>query len=113
MKWFSSRMRLVCLIEGIGATRYTDSVCIFKANNFEQAKTRALALGKKQEEDYKNKDGELVRWRLKALLSIDFIECDNLDGVEVYSEPVDLADGEAYGFDQRFSPEYSEPTQTI
>jgi hypothetical protein len=32
MNWYSSKVRVVCLVQGHGAVRYMDSVHLFKAN---------------------------------------------------------------------------------
>ena len=111
--WFSTRVRLVVLIEGAHAMRYSDSVFVFRAADFDDAFRRALALGRKQEQEYVGGEGKRVRRRLKEVVSLDIISADDLDGAEVYSEPVDLATGEASDFDQVFTPESSKPTQTI
>jgi len=113
MTWFSARDRLVCLIEPEGATRYMDSVYVFLERDFKRAKQRAIRLGKSQEEEYMNKYGERVRWRLKEVISLDIILSESLDGAEVYSEPIDLEPSERIPFDQTFDPDDSDPTQTI
>ena len=112
MRWYSSKVRLVVLMEKQGATRYSDSVFLFRAEDFDQAFQRALELGRAQEEEYVGGEGEKVRWRLKEVVSLDVLG-DELDGAEVYSEPVSLAPGEAYAFDVAFEPEKSQPTQTV
>jgi hypothetical protein len=112
MRWFSSRARLVVLLEKEGASRYADSVFLFRAADFGDAFQRALALGRAQEQEYLNGEGEKVRWRLKEIVSLDVIR-GALDGAEVYSEPVALEPGEGYPFDVRFEPEKSQPTQTV
>ena len=111
--WFSARVRLVLLIEGAGARGYADSVFVFRAADFDDAFQRALALGRKQEQEYVGGEGKRVRRRLKEVISLDILRADDLDGAEVYSEPVDLAAGEASNFDQVFTPEASKPTQTV
>ena len=111
--WFSAKVRLVCLVESGGATRYMDSVFVFKADDWGPAFQRALSLGHSTEETYKNMEGEQVVWRLVKVVSLDWIEVSDLDGAEVYSEPVPLDPGENIPFDTVFKPEESEPTQTI
>jgi hypothetical protein len=112
MNWYSSKVRVVCLVQGHGAVRYMDSVHLFKANDFPDAHAVAVRLGRKHETEYANGDGELVRWRLQCLISLDCIQ-GKLDGAEVYSEPVPLEPGDAFAFDAAFRPEDSEPTQTV
>mgnify|MGYP001251377821 CR=1 FL=1 len=111
--WFSANLRLICLIQGQGATRYQDSVYLFRATDFEAAFTRALALGAAGERAYRNGDDEEVRWRFKEVISLDCVPHEDLDGAEVYSGPVDLEEGVEIPFEATFNPEASEPTHAI
>jgi hypothetical protein len=111
--WFSTKVRLVCLIEPIGANRYMDSVYLFQSTDFDAAFKRALELGKSQEKSYLNADDLQVVWKLKEVMSLDSIAAESLDGIEVYSEPVDLGQEELIPFHSEFHPERSQPTQTI
>jgi hypothetical protein len=54
-----------------------------------------------------------VVWKLAEIISLDMIASKSLDGVEMYSEPVDLSPGETFSVDVELHPERSEPTQTI
>jgi hypothetical protein len=111
--WFSAKVRLVCLIEPTGALRYMDSIYVFRSADFQTAFKRALDLGKSQERSYLNADQKRVMWKLAEIVSLDMIAAESLDGVEVYSEPVELAPGEAFPLDVALHPERSQPTQTI
>jgi hypothetical protein len=113
MNWFSTKVRLICLVEKTGGIRYMDSVHVFRATDFESARYAALRLGRAHEEEFRNSDGELVRWRLKELVSLDFLGADVVDGAEVYSEPVPLEAGLVIAFETDFEPERSNPTQTV
>ncbi|WP_437305469.1 DUF4288 domain-containing protein [Sorangium sp. So ce388] len=113
MSWFSARVRIACLIESAGLVRYMDSVHVLKASDFSDAMRRALELGKTHEQEYLNFEGKRVRWLLASVISLDLIGDELMDGVEVYSEPVDIRAGESVDFDHKFSPEESEPTQTV
>ncbi len=113
MKWFSANLRVACLIEGIGLTRYTHSVHVFQAEDFAEAMRRALDIGTGHEEEYANADGRRVRWRLAAVISLDLVGDDLTDGAEVYSEPVEVGSDVKIDFDYEFHPEQSKPTQTI
>ena len=110
--WFTSRVRLAVLIEGEGAVRFADSVYVFTASDFDAALRRAVDLGRAAETTYTNADGEFVRWRLSEVLTLDQLGRGDLDGAEVYSEPVDLPQGLSIEFDHRFAPEHSQPGQT-
>lgn len=111
--WFSAKVRMVCLIEPTGADIYMDSVYVFRSVDFEKAFRRALELGKQQEQSYLNGDGNKVVWKLKEIISLDIINSESLDGIEVYSEPVQLPPDEQFPYDSEFFPEESQPTQTI
>jgi hypothetical protein len=114
MNWYSACIRLVWIIESDGGVAYQDSVCLFLASDWDSAKDKALRKGRSLERTYENVDGKMVRFALVRLVTLDLIE-QIVDGVEVYSQPVDLnlADARPMTFDQTFTPESFEPTQSI
>ena len=110
--WFSSKVRLICFIEGLGATEYLDSVFLFLDQDFETAFQKALELGKSLENSYHNGDQKKVSWKLKEIISLDMINKESLDGVEVYSEPIEINLDENI-VEMTLHPENSMPTQTL
>lgn len=112
-KWFSAKLRFACLVEHHGLYSYQDSVYVFRAKWFDDAFDKALYLGRKQEREYRNADGETVVWRLKEILSLDLIQGESLEGAEVYSEPITPPEVDGIPFDAELHPELSEPTQTV
>ncbi len=113
MIWFSTKVRLVCLIEPDGSDGGMDSVHLFRAEDYDDARAKALQIGHSHEQEYKNHQGMLVRWRFQEIVSLDAIKAENLDGAEVYSEPIEFEEGEGIPFDTVFHPEDSEPTTTL
>ncbi|GEL95435.1 DUF4288 domain-containing protein [Cellulomonas composti] len=110
--WFSAMLRMVVLVEGVGASRRVRSLVLFRAADWAEARERALQLGLGAERSYPGGTGEQVRWRLEAVETIDLLGAEIVDGREVYAEPVDLDFGEAVAFDAEFRPEESEPGQS-
>jgi hypothetical protein len=113
MNWFSTKIRVALLIEDAGLVSYMDSVHVFQAKDFDEAKQRALELGRGHEEEYLNSDQQRVRWRFKEIVSLDLLGSELSNGCEVYSEPVKLGSDEHLPFDVNFDPQFSRPTQTI
>jgi hypothetical protein len=89
------------------------SVHVFKASDGDRAFERALALGRAHEQEYTNGDGQRVRWRFVEVGTLDLVQVPELDGAEVYSECVEMAEGEDMEFDAVFHPELSAPGQTL
>jgi hypothetical protein len=113
-QWFSTKIRLACLISAKGLHSYMDSIYVFRSSDFEHAFRKALEIGKSQESHYLNADQQLVEWKLKEILSLDLISSESLEaGAEVYSEPVEPLPSEQILLDYEFDPESSKPTQTI
>lgn len=112
-QWFSTKIRLLCLLESGGGTGYRDSVFLIQATDFEDAFGRALEIGRGLERTYLNGDGITVRWAFTSVISLDALGRALTDGDEIYSEPLDLAIDSAIDFDTQFSPEQSKPTQTV
>ena len=111
MSWYSATLRLGCLIEPNGLTRYMDSVHVFQASDYDAALQRALQIGRTHEESYVNGDGAQVKWRLASVVTLDLLGDFIQDGAEVCSGPVDTT--ETVPFDHVFIPEESNPTQSI
>ena len=87
MDFYSARLLFIILIAaGPGRRRnhYDDSVIVFRAKDYDHAFERALELGRKRESDYKNDDGQRVRWLLVKIWNLDRIG-PKVDGKEVAS----------------------------
>jgi uncharacterized protein DUF4288 len=112
MQWFSTKIRLACIVEPKGLQRFMDSIYVFQSTDFDAAFRKAMDIGRSQERNYLNDADELVQWRLKEIISLDLIRPQSLDGAEVYSEPVEPAASD-FLIDNAFHPEDSNPTQTL
>jgi Domain of unknown function (DUF4288) len=112
LSWYAAKLRFVVLLEKTGSEDANDSIVLLRSASFDAAFTRALEIGHAAEQEYIGGTGERVRWRLKEVVTLDALQAEELDGVEVYSEFTSLDYGERYGFDHVFQPEASEPGQT-
>jgi Domain of unknown function (DUF4288) len=110
--WFSAMLRFVILIQDEGASRLSRSVIVFRAEDWPDAKKRALELGYKMERSYQGGTGLEVRWRLAAVETLDLLGDTVTDGREVYSEPAELRLEHSIDFDTKLDPENSEPGQS-
>jgi hypothetical protein len=73
MPWFSTKLRLIILVEPIGGDTYMDSIHLFFVKDelgwdggWATAFDRALELGLAHETEYLNEDKQRVRWRVPA-----------------------------------------------
>jgi Domain of unknown function (DUF4288) len=112
-KWFSTKLRFAIMIESAGADTLNDCVFMLKAVDFDVAFDRAISIGYASEKEYRNSQGQLVQWKFKEIISLDIIQSEDLDGREVYSEPIHLANENMIPFETEFSPKTSKPLQTI
>ena len=112
MQWFSTRIRLACIVKPKGLQRFMDSIYVFRSTDFDNAFRKAIDIGRSQEKTYLNDAQELVEWRLKEIISLDLIRTESIDGAEVYSEPVEPTASDL-AFNNAFHPEDSNPTQTL
>src|SRR5437667_10519811 len=104
MQWFSSKIRLACIIESKRLQRFMDSIYVFQSTDFDGAFRKALDIGRSQERSYSNDADELVVWSLKEIVSLDLIKLQSLDGAEVYSEPVEPAPSDSVPASDAFHP---------
>ncbi len=110
--WFSSKLRLGVIIEGLGLVHYSDSLYLFKASDFEAAFKKALEIGRRNEQSYGNGDSQRVVWKLAEVVSLDIMRAESLEAAEIYSESVSGSDA-TLGIDHTFHPEQSSPNQTV
>lgn len=112
-RWFSTKVRVYCLVEGAGVFDCWEPVHVFRAGDLDIARERAIELGRSHDQDYLNEAGQRVRWRCSDILSLDDLGVESdLDGREVYYDVADWAPRIGVGFDTEFHPELSEPNQT-
>lgn len=105
---------MIALVETKGGNHYMDNVYLFKCDyDWDKAFQKALEIGRRQEEEYINMDGQIVKWKLKEIISLDVIQKLSPAGTEIYSEPVWFKDDESIDFNAKFNPEESEPKQTV
>ena len=110
--WFSAMLRFVVLVEDEGGLRRSRSVIVFQAEDWPDARARALELGEGMERKYTGGNGEEIHCRLEAVETLDLLGDGITDGREIYSEPMPIPDGEAIAFDAEFRPSGTEPGQS-
>jgi hypothetical protein len=111
--WYSAKLRFVVMVEPVGGDTLNDCIYLFKAVDFPAAFERAVTIGESAQNEYRNADGQRVLWRFKEVISLDIIRTNDLDGAEIYSEPIHLKNEEIIPFETQFSPHNSNPIQTI
>lgn len=107
--WFSAMVRLVSSIENVGHSTLIRSVFLFRADEWEPARERAIELGRNAETSYVHADGRAVTVRMMYVETLDLLGDEIADGREVYSEPVPVGDQH---LGTVFHPESSRPTQS-
>jgi len=88
--WFSALIVVVCVVEQRGLVSEWRNLVLLKASDRESAKARAIDVAARYRDEYRNGDGELVRWIPKAIETLDMFEADLSDGQEVYFEPREI-----------------------
>jgi hypothetical protein len=106
--WYSAALRLCVIIGGIELVDQVRSVVVFRADDFDDALTRSLEVGRRLECTFTNGDGKEVRWALASVETLDELGDVITDGREIYSEPLGAGDGIV----PALSPERSTPTQS-
>jgi hypothetical protein len=109
--WFSTMVRLLTTVDGVGPTTYTRSVFVFKAGDWDEARRQAIELGRRAEASYDNADGQHVSRQLLYVETLDMLGDEIQDGREVYSEPVEVT-GDLETALPTIRPEQSRPTQS-
>jgi hypothetical protein len=110
-KWFSTKLRFAVMVESVGGNTLNDCVFLLRASDFDTAFEKSIKIGEASQAQYQNANGQKVQWRFMEVISLDVIESEDLDGCEVYSEPVHLS--ELIPFEVEFNPKASKPVQTL
>jgi Domain of unknown function (DUF4288) len=101
------------MVEPVGGETLNDCIYLFRAVDFAAAFLRAITLGELAQKECRNAEGRRVLWRFKEVISLDIIRTNDLDGAEIYSEPIHLKKEETIPFETQFRPSRSNPLQTI
>jgi hypothetical protein len=85
--WFGAKLLFESTIpHEDGRILQEESIRLIEANDELEAKSKANMLGKSEQHEYENADGETVRWRFVFVLEIqDLCEKSLFDGMEVFS----------------------------
>jgi len=113
MKLYSTCLRIACIIESQGLESYMDCVHLIRAQNKAAAFEKALKLGFTHEQTYLNGENQRVRWAFKSVISLDSLGNLELDGLEIYSQPIDINAGETAAFDIQYNPRMSDYTTSV
>lgn len=111
MNYYSACISILCVTEGdIPEDGYTTDiqVHVFAALNFDEAYKKALEIGYREEQEYKNESKGKVRWVFKEVEAITNLG-ENIDGKEVSTRMEGYYPPEPLGIDVSFSPEKSHP----
>lgn len=112
MNLFSIRIAVICIVDDgvVPEDGYTQDVQVHlvEAYNFDEAFVKALAIGKAQEQSYKNDEGNNVVWRFKDVENIRKIG-DVATGVEISTRFEEFFPQSPLNVNSKFSPEKSEP----
>ncbi len=113
MSYYSARLHVVSTVNNKEKLTESEHICdypfiVFKAVDDVDAFQQALSLGRDQEHEYENSDGDLVRWRLRAVEHIWKLG-DEIDGKEIGSIMDVYRPDEPLDFDSPFSPESETP----
>ena len=113
MPYYSARLHVVSLVNNEKKLAESEYTCdypfvVFDAVDDDSAFQRALSLGRDQETEYENGEGELVRWSLRAVEHIWRLG-DDIEGREIGSIMDVYRPGEPLEFDSPFSPESESP----
>lgn len=110
--WYSASLILAVINEHGGLWRRVTSVVLLRATDFADAFQVACDLGHGMEEIYVNSDAERVRWAFERVATLDLLSENLTSGMEVYSEPHDVAEPAELTFNVSFSPEQHTPGQS-
>jgi hypothetical protein len=108
--WHSTRLRMARLVDPYGCDALVDHVFVFRAPHENSWITKPVEIGRTLERE--EPGNHRAVWRLTKVITQDLLRPTDLDGVEVYSEPVHLDKARTIPFGTAFQPEHSTPRQS-
>lgn len=111
LSWYSATLRFYSVTAEMGRVGGEDVVYLFRASSYEHAVKKFLALGRRKEHSYINFHGHELRVRFVGLVTVDSLEGENLDGVEIVATPLMETDP-SFSFDTPLDPDNYKFTET-
>ena len=112
MDYYSVTLSIICIVDDgeIPEDGYTQDiqVHIVQANDFDEAKFKAIEIGRAEEHKYKNRDDNDVFWRFKEIEYIRKLG-KKVTGVEVSTRLETFFEVCLYDSSTKFEPESSDP----
>lgn len=109
MLWHSTRLRMARLVDPLGCDTIVEHVLVFRAPHENSWVEKPVEIGRALE--LQETGDKRVVWRLVEVVTQDLLKWEDLDGAEVYSEPVHLDEAHILPFDTTFRPERSTPVR--
>ena len=109
-RWYSGTLRFFTVTADNGRVDGEDSIYLVRALNWEDAFRRFLAIGHKKETAFINGFNQETRVIFVSVRTMDVVDKEDLDGVEVSCVPLDGRDPQ-FTFETPVNPEKSEPGQ--
>lgn len=90
-QWWSASCKIICLVnQKPGEIGGMQSTHLIRAEDYDDAFEKAIAVGKSLEESYVGGSGGSVDWKFTEIVTLDRIGDELVDGVEVYSQPASV-----------------------
>lgn len=109
-RWFSGTLRFFTVTADHGRVDGEDSIYLVRAIDWDEAFRRFLDIGYKKETTFINGFNQETRVIFVSIRTIDIVNAEDFDGVEVSCVPLDGEDPQ-FTFETPVNPEKSEPGQ--
>ncbi len=104
---YSAKIEMVCVDADDIIVMSSASVWIVRAESFGSAFDQSINIGESQEKSYINADGRVVQWKLKQISTLDLVDIDGDEPVEVHHEFDEDLNGQV--FELKVKPEDNPP----
>ena len=111
LNWYSATLRFYSVTAEMGRVGGEDVVYLRRAPSFDQAVRKFLAFGRSKEHSYINGYGHELRVRFVGLVTVDSLQGDDLERVEIVATPLMETDP-SFSFDTPLDPDNYKFTET-
>lgn len=109
-RWYSGTLRFFTVTADEGRVDGEDSIYLVRAIDWDEAFGRFLDIGRRKETSFINGFDQETRVRFISIRTIDPLDEEDLDGVEVSCVPLEEEDPQ-FTFETPVDPEKSNPGQ--
>lgn len=93
MNWFVAKIVMeISVGKNRNTLQFDEQLRLVRADDRDEALHKAVQIGRKEEESFRNVNGELVRWIFRGVTHVYMLKHELYDGAELFSSTGEYPD---------------------